>query len=235
MPSRRGEGGQFLSPRLQQGIAGRSGHSAQPHAWPRRVRLLPRNDPHPGGFGAGLQEIIRDDGRRGYHSASRHKRCAGDNGRPLRRVGGADAGWQAPFRLRVFEPAGAQVSVFSDQPLAAGNHIIRVKFDYGIGEGAIATLVVAEKQAAQGRIERMVGPLLLLEEYENKMSFPFAGTLKKFCCSARTVEAQCRGTTAAVRAIGQRNGGRPLTGKLTIKALRAGPNRGITPAGVLNQ
>jgi hypothetical protein len=66
----------------------------------------------------------------------------------------------SPSRLRVFEPAGAQVSVFSDQPLAEGNHIIRVKFDYdggGIGEGATATLVVAEKQAAQGRIERMVG------------------------------------------------------------------------------
>ena len=58
---------------------------------------------------------------------------------------------------------------------------------------------------------------------------------QKICCSARTVEAQCRGTTAAVRAIGQRNGGRPLTGKLTMKALRDGPCRGITPAGVLNQ
>src|SRR5215475_988589 len=48
----------------------------------------------------------------------------------------------------------------SDQPLAPGSHIIRVKFDYdggGIGKGANATLLVDEKEAAQGRVEKTVG------------------------------------------------------------------------------
>jgi hypothetical protein len=45
--------------------------------------------------------------------------------------------------------------VASDQPLAPGNHIIRVKFAYeggGIGKGATATLLVDEKQVAETKI-----------------------------------------------------------------------------------
>jgi hypothetical protein len=89
-------------------------------------------------------------------------------------------------------------AVASDRPLAPGNHIVRVKFDYdggGIGKGATATLLVDEKQVAVGRIDKTVGVRFsldetfdvgqdtgtpVLEEYESKMPFPFAGTLTKF-------------------------------------------------------
>jgi arylsulfatase len=88
--------------------------------------------------------------------------------------------------------------VASDQPLAPGNHIIRVKFDYeggGIGKGATATLLVDEKEIAQGKIPQTVGVRFsldetfdvgqdtgtpVLEEYESRMPFAFTGTLKKF-------------------------------------------------------
>jgi arylsulfatase len=88
--------------------------------------------------------------------------------------------------------------VAADQPLAPGNHVVRVKFDYdggGIGKGATATLLVDEKQVAQGRIPRTIGVRFsldetfdvgqdtgtpVLEEYEAQMPFPFTGTLTKF-------------------------------------------------------
>jgi arylsulfatase len=88
--------------------------------------------------------------------------------------------------------------IAADQPLVPGNHIIRVKFDYdggGIGKGATATLLVDEKQVAQGKIPQTVGVRFsldetfdvgqdtgtpVLEEYESKMPFPFTGTLTKF-------------------------------------------------------
>jgi len=88
--------------------------------------------------------------------------------------------------------------IASDQPLAAGNHIIRVKFEYdggGLGKGATATLLADEKQVAQGRIDHTVVVRFsldetfdvgqdtgtpVLEEYESKMPFAFTGTLTKF-------------------------------------------------------
>jgi arylsulfatase len=88
--------------------------------------------------------------------------------------------------------------VASDQPLAPGNHIIRVKFDYeggGLGKPAMATLLVDEKQVAQGRVGQTVVSRFsldetfdvgqdtgtpVLEEYESKMPFAFTGTLAKF-------------------------------------------------------
>jgi hypothetical protein len=88
--------------------------------------------------------------------------------------------------------------VASDQRLPAGNHILRVKFEYeggGIGKGANATLLVDEKQVAQGRIPQTVPCRFsldetfdvgqdmgtpVLEEYADKMPFPFTGTLKQF-------------------------------------------------------
>jgi hypothetical protein len=86
----------------------------------------------------------------------------------------------------------------ASQPLAVGNHVIRVKFDYdggGIGKGAMATLLVDEKLVAQGRVPRTIGVRFsldetfdvgqdtgtpVLEEYEDKMPFRFTGTLAKF-------------------------------------------------------
>jgi arylsulfatase len=88
--------------------------------------------------------------------------------------------------------------IISDQPLPAGDHLIRVKFDYdggGIGKGATATLLVDEKQVAQGKIPQTVGVRFsldetfdvgedmgtpVLEDYADKMPFAFTGTLKKF-------------------------------------------------------
>jgi arylsulfatase len=88
--------------------------------------------------------------------------------------------------------------IASDQPLAAGNHIIRAKFAYdggGIGKGATATLLVDEKPVAQGKIPQTIGVRFsldetfdvgedtgtpVLEEYDSKMPFRFSGTLKKF-------------------------------------------------------
>src|SRR5215469_1606938 len=85
--------------------------------------------------------------------------------------------------------------VGSDQPLTAGNHVIRVKFVYdggGIGKPATATLLVDEKQVAEGRIAQTI-PIRfsldetfdigedtgtpVLEEYEAQMPFRFTGTL----------------------------------------------------------
>jgi arylsulfatase A-like enzyme len=86
----------------------------------------------------------------------------------------------------------------SDQALAPGNHIIRVKFDYsgaGIGKAATATLLVDEKQVGQVQIPQTIGVRFsldetfdigqdtgtpVLEEYDSKMPFPFTGTLNKF-------------------------------------------------------
>ena len=45
--------------------------------------------------------------------------------------------------------------IASNQPLSAGNHLVRFIFKYdggGIGKGATGTLLVDEKQVAQGRI-----------------------------------------------------------------------------------
>jgi len=88
--------------------------------------------------------------------------------------------------------------ITSDQPLPAGNHLIRVKFDYeggGIGKAATGTLLVDEKQVAQGEIPHTIGVRFsldetfdvgedtgtpVLEDYADKMPFPFTGTLKKF-------------------------------------------------------
>jgi arylsulfatase len=88
--------------------------------------------------------------------------------------------------------------IASDQPLAPGTHIIRVKFDYdggGIGKGATATLLVDEKQVAEGKIPQTIGVRFsldetfdigqdtgtpVLEEYDSQMPFPFTGTLSKF-------------------------------------------------------
>jgi hypothetical protein len=88
--------------------------------------------------------------------------------------------------------------VVSGQPLAPGNHIVRVKFEYaggGIGKAATATLLVDENLAAQGRIERTIPVRFsldetfdigedtgtpVLEEYADQMPFRFTGTLKRF-------------------------------------------------------
>ena len=88
--------------------------------------------------------------------------------------------------------------IVSDQPLPAGNHVVRLNFAYdggGIGKGATGTLFVNGRQVAQGRIPQTVGVRFSLDEtfdigedtgtpvvedYVDKMPFRFTGTLKKF-------------------------------------------------------
>jgi arylsulfatase len=123
----------------------------------------------------------------------------------LATIGGRYGGWallvqdsKPQFAYAFSNQPEHKYRVASDQPLAPGNHIIRVKFAYdggGIGRGATATLLVDEKQVAESRIPQTIGVRFsldetfdvgqdtgtpVLEEYEAKMPFPFAGTLTKF-------------------------------------------------------
>ncbi len=88
--------------------------------------------------------------------------------------------------------------IAADQPLSAGNHVVRFSFKYdggGIGKAATGTLFVDGKQVAQGRIPRSAMFRFSLDEtfdisedtctpvvedYADKMPFAFSGTLKKF-------------------------------------------------------
>src|SRR5471030_1049397 len=87
--------------------------------------------------------------------------------------------------------------IASDQPIPAGNHVVRFNFKYdggGIGKGATGTLSVDGKQVAQWPIPQTI-PIRfsldetfdvgedtatpVVEDYAEKMPFPFTGTLKK--------------------------------------------------------
>ena len=123
----------------------------------------------------------------------------------LATMGGRYGGWALLLRDGKPEFAYAysnqpehKYRVASAEPLAAGNHVVRVKFEYsggGIGKAADATLLVDEKQVAQGRIGRTIPVRFsldetfdvgedtgtpVLEEYADKMPFRFTGTLTKF-------------------------------------------------------
>lgn len=129
---------------------------------------------------------------------------SGANG-VLATMGGRYGGWallveenKPQFAYAYSNQAEHKYRVASDQPLAPGDHIIRVKFDYeggGIGKAATATLLVDEKRVAQGRIERTIPVRFsldetfdvgedtgtpVLEEYADRMPFRFTGTLKRF-------------------------------------------------------
>jgi arylsulfatase A-like enzyme len=120
-------------------------------------------------------------------------------------IGGRYGGWallltdgKPMFAYAMSNQPQHKYRVAADQPLAPGNHIIRVKFAYdggGIGKGATATLLVDEKRVAEARIPQTVGVRFsldetfdvgedtgtpVLEEYDSKMPFRFSGTLKKF-------------------------------------------------------
>jgi hypothetical protein len=123
----------------------------------------------------------------------------------LATIGGRYGGWallmqnsKPVFAYAYSNQPEHKYRIAADQPLSPGNHVIRVKFDYtggGIGKAANATLLVDEKQVAQGRIERTIPVRFsldetfdvgedtgtpVLEEYEDKMPFRFTGTLTKF-------------------------------------------------------
>jgi arylsulfatase len=123
----------------------------------------------------------------------------------LAATGGRFGGWallmrdsKPQFAYAYSNQPNHKYVISSDQPIPAGNHLIRVKFDYdggGIGKSATSTLLVDEKQVAQGQIPQTIGVRFsldetfdvgedtgtpVLEDYADKMPFQFTGTLKKF-------------------------------------------------------
>jgi arylsulfatase A-like enzyme len=139
----------------------------------------------------------------------------------LATIGGRFGGWalllmdgKPMFAYALSNQPDHKFTVAADQRLPVGNHLVRVKFEYeggGIGKGATATLMVDEKQVAQGRIPRTIGVRFsldetfdvgqdtgtpVLEEYADKMPFRFTGTLKRFAVvldpSKLTAEEQRR-------------------------------------------
>jgi len=119
--------------------------------------------------------------------------------------------------------------VVSDQPLAPGTHIIRVKFEYaggGIGKAATATLLVDEKQVAQGQIPQTIGVRFSLDEtfdvgedtgtpvlargVRGQNAVSVHRHAQEICRGSRPVEAQRRRTTPVAPGIGEGHGSRPM-------------------------
>jgi hypothetical protein len=123
----------------------------------------------------------------------------------LATMGGRFGGWalllmdgKPEFVYALSNQPDQKYRVSADQALGAGHHVVRVAFKCdggGIGKGATATLLVDEKQAAQGQIPRTVGVRFSLDEtfdvgedrgtpvvedYADKMPYAFTGTLEKF-------------------------------------------------------
>jgi hypothetical protein len=130
-----------------------------------------------------------------------------DNGASgvLATIGGRFGGWallmqdsKPEFVYSLSNQAEHKFRIASDQPIPAGNHVVRFSFKYdggGIGKGATGTLFVDGKQVAEGRIPQTVQVRFSLDEsfdvgedtgtpvvedYVDKMPFPFTGVLKKF-------------------------------------------------------
>jgi arylsulfatase len=122
----------------------------------------------------------------------------------LATIGGRHGGWallmqdgKPEFVYAFSNQPEHKFRVVSDQPLPAGDHVVRVSFKYdggGHGKGATGALFVDGKQVAEGRIPQTVGVRFSLDEtfdvgedtgtpvvedYVSKMPFAFSGTLKK--------------------------------------------------------
>jgi arylsulfatase len=120
-------------------------------------------------------------------------------------IGGRFGGWallllqgRPVFAYALSNQPDHKYRVQSDQALPPGEHILRVKFEYdggGIGKAATATLLVDEKPVGHVRIPQTIAVRFsldetfdvgadtgtpVLEEYAEKMPFPFTGTLKRF-------------------------------------------------------
>jgi len=123
----------------------------------------------------------------------------------LATIGGRFGGWglllqdsKPQFAYALSNQPDQKFRIASDQPIPPGGHVVRFKFQYeggGIGKGATGTLFVDGKQVAQGRIPQTVVARFsldetfdvgedtgtpVIEDYADKMPFPFTGTLKKF-------------------------------------------------------
>jgi arylsulfatase A-like enzyme len=123
----------------------------------------------------------------------------------LATLGGRYGGWallmqdgKPQFAYALSNQPDHKSVITSDQALAAGNHIVRAKFEYeggGIGKGATVTLLVDEKEVGQVKIPKTIGVRFsldetfdvgedtgtpVLEDYADKMPFKFTGELKRF-------------------------------------------------------
>jgi arylsulfatase len=123
----------------------------------------------------------------------------------LATIGGRFGGWallvqegKPVFAYALSNQPNHKYRAASDQALAPGNHVLRVRFTYGgggIGKAAIAELLVDEKPAGRVEIPQTIAVRFsldetfdvgedtgtpVLEEYADKMPFRFTGTLKKF-------------------------------------------------------
>jgi arylsulfatase len=128
----------------------------------------------------------------------------GSNG-VLATIGGHFGGWallmqdsKPRFVYAFSNQAEHKFQITSDQPVPAGDHVVRFSLKYdggGIGKGATGTLFVDGKPVAEGRIPRTIPIRFSLDEtfdiasdtgtpvvqdYADKMPFVFTGTLKKF-------------------------------------------------------
>ena len=122
----------------------------------------------------------------------------------LATIGGRFGGWglllqdgKPQFAYALSNQPEHKFRVASDHAIPPGNHVVRFQFKYdggGIGKGATGTLLVDEKQVAQGRIPQTVAARFSLDEtfdvgedtgtpvvedYVDQMPFPFTGTLRK--------------------------------------------------------
>jgi arylsulfatase len=123
----------------------------------------------------------------------------------LATIGGRFGGWallmqdsKPEFVYAFSNQPQHKFRIASAQPLAPGNHAVRFTFKYaggGHGKAATGTLFVDGKQVAEGPIPQTIGVRFSLDEtfdvgedtgtpvvedYANKMPFPFTGTLTKF-------------------------------------------------------
>jgi arylsulfatase A-like enzyme len=121
----------------------------------------------------------------------------------LATIGGRFGGWalllqdgKPEFAYALSNQPEHKYRIISAEPLSAGNHVVRFSFKYdgGFSKGATGMLFVDGKQVAKGRIPRTI-PIRfsldetfdvgedtgtpVVEEYADKMPFPFTGTLRK--------------------------------------------------------
>jgi arylsulfatase A-like enzyme len=123
----------------------------------------------------------------------------------LATIGGRFGGWglwldnsKPNFAYALSNQPEQKFRVSSDQPLTPGNHVVRIAFKYdggGVGKGGTAALFVDGKQVAEGKVPQTLMARFSLDEtfdvgedtgtpvvedYREKMPYPFTGTLKKF-------------------------------------------------------
>jgi arylsulfatase len=130
-----------------------------------------------------------------------------DNGASgvLATIGGNFGGWvlmlkdsKPEFVYALSNQPQHKFRILSDQPIPAGNHVVRFAFKYdggGLGKAATGVLFVDGKQVAEGRIPQTIPVRVSLDEtfdvgedtgtavvddYAARMPFAFTGKLKKF-------------------------------------------------------